>query len=108
MADDEEAVIVCLRVADAGPRDMLPTSTIMSCLHCGEDVYIAPSSIELIATRPLTSKVLCNQCALLAIQNDSDPQFMSAPGATEELRAMGMVNAEDVVRAYLRRANRRR
>ena len=41
----ETVTIVCLRTADAAPRVVTPGSTTGRCSACGEEVWIAPSSM---------------------------------------------------------------
>ena len=75
---DDDAIIVCHPVADLA--EPLPTATITQCLTCRGDVWIAPSSLEILAQAP-RARVLCVPCALAEMDDAEDVQIGAAPGA---------------------------
>lgn len=64
VADDEqeERVIVGLRIKEAGPFGMISAAK-RHCTECGEQVKVAPTSLDIEALPNGTTTWMCTQCA---------------------------------------------
>jgi DNA-directed RNA polymerase subunit RPC12/RpoP len=100
------SLIMCPRVDEAPKYKPELEPEQWDCQECGDAIYIAKSSREMIETQPQVEwKIVCNPCAqkLLARQRDTHPDAVTplavaptvAPDFIEKLqRAVDRVNDE--------------
>lgn len=73
----EPGFIVCYRVSYG--REPTAGSTITNCSTCDAAIWIAPTSVQLMAE--YEAKVICVECALAA-----DPNMLPQPPTPEQIR----------------------
>lgn len=66
-------LIMAPRVADAPKHKPELQPTVQPCDECGEDLFVAKSSREMMANHPEnTWTVVCNQCAMELLQKQRE------------------------------------
>lgn len=78
---DEQDSMVCMRVANCDPENVVHGSIVMDCWTCRAPIWVSPSSVKLITTRPLS--LVCDVCAIELIVSDPNPTVVPL---TEEQR----------------------
>lgn len=104
--DSEELTVVCMRVEGPLGRYVVPGSEIRLCGRCGAEVFVAPSSLELLKTQAF--KIACMECVSVE-ELDAGKVEMPTGRATQEL-AEGSARSprdEDEAKAWFRRAKKR-
>ena len=78
----EPITLVCGRVGSTREADVVTGSVTRNCAFCTANVWLAPSSQAVVATRDAV--ILCRVCAQLLVDGDIIPDL--APGALQEIR----------------------
>lgn len=92
--DTEPRTVLCMRLVDAPPESTVGGSTRGTCAICGAAVWVSPSTLKLIASKPeVVFNIVCIlPCGLdmMEAEADKDPdgelKFEEVPGQREELR----------------------
>ena len=98
----QAVIIVCLRTADAAPRVVTPGSTTGRCSACGEEVWIAPSSMAAALAANGSVSPLC----LLCYRKDGwrGTEEIAAGALDEVEAATGLKVTREEVLAMMERA----
>ncbi|MGZ4745674.1 MAG: hypothetical protein ACXVYY_01190 [Oryzihumus sp.] len=82
----QTALVACARVHSADPVLVKAGSQVRTCYECGEDVWVAPSTLALENTWRLL--FACNPCTKAemarAVQDGRDIERYIAPGALKD------------------------
>ena len=73
-------ILVSMPVADTDPLAVVPGSTVIPCVECGEKVWLSPSS-----RRAGFTSAICRPCA--AVKHPQPTDFEIVPGMLEEFWA---------------------
>jgi DNA-directed RNA polymerase subunit RPC12/RpoP len=77
--------MICVRVDAVRPGEVVADVTKGECSDCQKEVWMAPSSTELIKREP-DVKIICQPCGAKMLEASAgDPVFAMAPGALAEL-----------------------
>lgn len=98
--EDDEVVILSMRIADFAMTPAVPGTTVIQCSQCGADVYASPSTLRVM--RDNDAVVICNVCIpvrVVAALSKGDIDIKCTPDQVRECIEFGGFNPLDWLRS---------
>jgi hypothetical protein len=95
---EDPTVLMCVRVLDAKPSQIVPGATEDRCVKCSAIVWVAPSGREIIQQKGAI--IWCIPCTVSNVKNRTDNYSMMDMSATQHREMNGKTICPECLHPY--------